>query len=123
MLAECRKLYEGGTPNSELGERYGIKASTVAFMAWQRGWNTSGRFKTNPERLRKPDPDPEPPSIDPAVPPGIEEQEFTRRLAVIIQRYWEAQGRPITLEIETMNCGIQCIRSHSINGVPVRVRA
>lgn len=121
-LAECRALYESGTPNQALGAMFGIKPATVAVMAWQRDWQRHQRLRQTQsdraERRQDERPACQAEDINPPIPPTREETAFNARLARTIAAYWTAQGRSMELQIETMGSGIQCVRSRSINGVP-----
>lgn len=127
MLARCRHLYETGASNQAIAAAFGIKPATVAVMAWQRDWKrvaVVSREKESAQPASSPEAAaPSQQEMDnPSVPAGLEEQAFTSRIVHMIQSYWASQGRPIRLEIETLGCGIQCVRSQSINGIPVMVR-
>jgi hypothetical protein len=122
-LEQCRNLYESGASNQVLGEMFGIKPASIGVMAWQHRWRRSGGRKSaapalaSSKRARQPEP-PDGDPLNPSIPPTRMETAFNTRLCGLIRNYWRAQGKSVELNVQTMGCGIQCIRSRSINGVP-----
>lgn len=120
LLDRCRGLYEAGTNNQALGAMFGIKASTIAVMAWQRDWRRERRLSSGPPNRASANGQPARVATDfnPPIPPTRMEAAFNTRLCRMIRAYWRSQGRDVDLTVETMGNGIQCIRSRSINGIP-----
>lgn len=117
-LAQCQRLFEDGTSNAALGVLFDVKPGTIATMAWQREWR---RKPVLQQPARQAGADRRLPAVDinPPIPPDREEIAFNNRLRRTIAAYWRARGKAIALQVETMGVGIQCIRSRSINGVPI----
>ncbi len=119
MLAQCRRLYEEGASNQALGAMFGIKPGTIAVMAWQRQWRRAARSAALCVGISRRDRGEVDADINPPIPPSREEIALNARLCRAIAAYWRDQGRGIALRVETMGNGLQCIRSRSINGVPL----
>jgi len=121
-LARCQALFESGMKTSEIGAKFGITASTVTVMAWQRKWQRKVRSNQAARRM-----------VAVAVPAAAGEEEatvdvavtarernFNQRLQQTIAEYWRAQGREVDLHVEDQGGDLLGIRSKSVNGVPVK---
>jgi uncharacterized protein YjcR len=118
-LAQCRALFESGMKTSEIGAKFGITASTVSVMAWQRKWQR----KVKPQQAARMvavsvAAGDDAATVDVAV--TARERNFNARLQQTIAEYWRAQGRKVELHVEEQGGDLLGIRSKSVNGVPVK---